>query len=156
MKAGLSLLLIGTLAACSPPLREDVIGPLYRANKSMMSALGVGLNYAAFGEEVRQYATELTIAQTTAKTDVERKIVTESESALGYLTDSLAVWGTKIQQSEWLHEKTTPEVAGWIAKYHVVTNQFGAARADDIIHNAWSRALVHTRAAALAYEDATK
>ena len=90
---------LGTLWATGGLFRStnpETFKGLYRVTKEIEASQDTGLTPADFRKLLQQYATELSVAKDSAKTDKEKKILAFHGEALEIYKDSAALWDAEI------------------------------------------------------------
>ena len=82
-----------------PPIDAKKFDGLYRAAKTTEAAINMGINHEKFGDAIRAFATELSIATDKAGTDKERELVRLYSETLTAYRDSDEMWRLKIDSA---------------------------------------------------------
>lgn len=99
---------------------------LYRAAKSLESAVGVGVTLARYRELLQQFATELSISKDKAANRAEREMITAFADAFIAYRDAGTLWDQKVRGVEQLSPAGNAELMGIADAYPIRGSGSGA------------------------------
>lgn len=126
-------------APAAPVTIPAELDALYRSAVSIRAATNVGISYAAFGEKVRAFATDIDLARPVSSgSNDARAMLTAGDAAMAAYADSLSAWRLEVDRGPVVGPLEIQELA---TKYGVEAYpDTGNYRVDDVIRGAWSKA----------------
>jgi hypothetical protein len=98
-RLSMSAVLVAIVSACSTPkLDQAKFEAVHRSGRLTRENVGGGVTLLKYRELVGAYATDVSLANDHASTDLEREFVALHQAALKSFKDSLKVWGLKLAQ----------------------------------------------------------